>query len=74
MKKGVVFVGALLIILILLAIRVHAAEPENYSEGDLRELLKQRQVIKESSESVWWLQLSTTEWNPRSFRTRCMRF
>lgn len=35
MKKGVVFVGALLVILILLAIRVHAAEPEKYSEGEL---------------------------------------
>lgn len=35
MKKGVVFVGVLLVILILLAIRVHAAEPEKYSEGEL---------------------------------------
>ena len=35
MRKGVVFLGVLTIILILLAIRVKAAEPEKYSELEL---------------------------------------
>lgn len=37
MRKGVVFLGALILILILLAIRVHAAEPQKYTELELME-------------------------------------